>query len=287
MQTTSPILVTGATGNIGSEVTRLLRAQGYAVRAAAFEYQAPHTDPATGAEAVPFDFAQPATFGPALAGVKRLFLMRPPALSDTKRYMNPFIDAARAAGVEQIVFLSLLGAEKNRVVPHRQVEDYLRATGAPWTLLRPSFFMQNLSTTHRADIREHGEILVPAGRGKTSFIDARDIAAVAARTLTEPGHISQAYPLTGAEALDYSAVAQIFTAVLGRTIVYRRPSIWRFVRAMRRRGLAWSFIGVMVGIYTTCRLGLADGVTPDTARLLGRPPITMRQFVEDYRECWW
>jgi uncharacterized protein YbjT (DUF2867 family) len=145
--------------------------------------------------------------------------------------------------------------------------------------------MQNLSTTHRDDIRA-GEILVPAGRGATSFIDVRDIAAVAARVLTEAGHLFQAYPLTGNEAVDYFQVARLLSAELDRPIAYRRPSILRFVRHMRAQGRAWPLILVMVGIYTTARLGLAGLITPDCERLLGRPPITMRQFVHDERECW-
>lgn len=280
------ILVTGATGNVGAEVVRMLAERGAAVRAAVTPTSLARYTPQPGVTAVPFDFERPETYRAALEGVSHIFLMRPPQLTDTKRGMNPAIDAAREAGVKQIVFMSLLGASKNRVVPHRQVEDYLRGAGVAWTFLRPSFFMQNLSTTHRPDIRELGEILVPAGDGLTSFIDVRDIAEVAVKTLTESGHAFKAYPLTGAEALGYGAVARMLTEELGRPIAYRRPSIVRFARHMRRRGLAWSFIAVMVGIYTTARLGLAGLVTPDAERLLGRRPISMRQFVHDYRAAW-
>jgi len=146
--------------------------------------------------------------------------------------------------------------------------------------------MQNLSTTHRAEVRDQSEIFVPAGRGKTSFIDVRDLAEVAAKTLTEPGHTFKAYPLTGAEALGYEDVARHFTEILGRRVVYSNPSILRFIRAKRREGLPLAYILVMVGIYGTCKLGLAGTLTPDTERLLGRPPLTMRQFIADHREAW-
>jgi uncharacterized protein YbjT (DUF2867 family) len=276
------ILVTGARGNVGAELLQLLAADQQPARAAV---RSGSLD-LPGIETIHFDFADPATFAPALHGVDRVFLMRPPALADTRRYFAPFVNAMQQAGIKQVVLLSLLGAERNPVVPHRRIEQLLEASSLNWTFLRPSFFMQNLSGTHRDDIREFGEILVPAGNGATSFIDVRDIAAVAQHTLTEPGHDRQAYPLTGNEALTYAQAAEIFSAELGRPIVYRRPSILRFVRHMRRRGMDWSFILVMIGIYTTARLGLAAGVTADTERLMGRPPITLAQFVADYRACW-
>lgn len=276
------ILITGSTGNVGAEVLRLLSEAGEPVVAAV---RTPTAGRSRVAE-VTFDFERPETYDLALNGVKRLFLVRPPALADVKRCFEPVVTAAKEAGVEHVVFLSLLGAEKNPVVPHRQIEDLIVASGLPYTFLRPSFFMQNLSTTHRDEIRNGDAIFVPAGRGRTSFIDVRDIAAVAAKTLSEPGHEFKAYPLTGSEALTYEEVARLFTDVLGRRVVYANPSILRFVLAKRRQGLPLPFILVMVGIYGTAKLGLAGTLTPDTERLLSRPPITMRQFIEDFRESW-
>ena len=236
------------------------------------------------ADYVPFDFSKPETYD-AFTGVKTMFLMRPPAVADAGK-LNAAVDAAKAAGVQHVVFLSLQGVEKNPVVPHAKTEKYLKSSGLTYTFLRASFFMQNLDTTHQKDIAEYGEIFVPAGRGRTSFIDVRDIAAVAVEALTEAGHENRAYELTGADALDYFQVADIFTDVLGKRVTYPNPSPWRFWRRMRRRGLEAPFILVMVGLYTVCRFGLASKVTQDTARLLGREPRSVRQYVEDYRESW-
>lgn len=141
-------------------------------------------------------------------------------------------------------------------------------------------------TTHAPEIRELNEIIVPAGNGKTSFIDVRDIAVVAAKALTEPGHENKAYALTGNEALTYTEIAAILSEVVGRKIVYKHPSIFRFIVRMRKRGFPWQFIGVMVGIYTVARLGRAGGITSDTQDLLGRAPITFRQFALDNERCW-
>lgn len=286
----SPILVFGALGNVGAEVVTALQAQNIPVRSADLDpaaLQRRFAPPnSANLEAVRFDFSAPETFAPALHGVQRMFLMRPPQITDVQRYMFPLIDAARQAGVEQVVFLSLLGVENNRQTPHYKVEQYLRASGLAWTFLRASFFMQNLNTTHRAEIRDRDEIFVPVGCGKTSFIDVRDIAAVAALALTQPGHANQAYDLTGPQALDYYEVAGIFSQVLGRRIVYRSPSIVPFVWKTIRRGTPLPFALVMAWLYHQTRNGMSAGVTPEVARLLGRPPITLRQYIADYRSAW-
>jgi uncharacterized protein YbjT (DUF2867 family) len=279
------ILITGATGNVGAALAQILASQGTPVRLGVHRLSAGATVP-PGSELVRCDFADPSSFAPALCGVARLFLVRPPAITNTQRYLNPFIDAARHAGVQQIVFLSLLGAARNPVVPHYAVERYLERSDVGWTLLRPSFFMQNLSTTHRREIHDLHEIIVPAGAGRTSFIDVRDIAAVAARTLSEPGHIGQAYTLTGDEALSYHNVAQILSATLERPIQYRQPSLLRFIRYRRSQGDAWAYIAVMVGIYSTARLGRAATITPTTRTMLGRPAIRFAQFSADHRTAW-
>lgn len=280
------ILVTGATGNVGAEIVRQLLDNKHRVRVAHRLKNTANSSSSPEVEAVGFDFQQPETFADAFRGVSKLFLMRPPAISQVKTYIYPAIDAAVAAGVKQIVFLSLLGAERNRIVPHAQVETYIKSVGVSYTFLRASFFMQNLSTTHSQDIKEHSEIFVPAGKGKTSFIDARDIASVAVIALTESGHENCAYSLTGSESLDYYEVAAIFTQVLGRQVIYNNPAIWKFALTMYTRGLNSKFIAVMIGIYTTVRLGFTGKVTSDTQEILQRTPLTMRQFVEDYRACW-
>ena len=280
------ILVTGATGNVGAAVLNALPRENGPVVAAVRDVERARRRFGDTVEYVPFDFRRPETFAAAFAGVQRVFLVRPPDLANVPRDMAPALGAAAEAGVESVVFLSLLGVERNRVVPHHRIERLLRDSGMAWTFLRASYFMQNLDTTHRDDIREHGEIFLPAGRGRTSFVDVRDIAAVGVRALTEGGHAYRAYPLTGGEALDYDQVARAFTEVLDRPVRYANPSPLAFVRRMRARGLPLGFILLMLALYTTARLGLAATVTDDTTRLLGRPPIALHRYVADYRQSW-
>jgi len=278
------ILVTGAIGNVGAALIEQLRGREVRIVAAVRDVERARQRLGAGLEYVQFDFARPETYS-AFAGVDRLFLVRPPEIADVRGVIAPAIDAARRAGVRQVVFLSLLGVERNPIVPHYRIEKALRESGMTWTSLRASYFMQNLDTIHREDVRR-GAIVVPAGAGKTSFIDVRDIAAVGALALTEDGHDNRGYALTGARALSYFEIARQFTAVLGRPVVYRNPSPLAYARHMRGQGHPWPFVLLTIALYTTARLGLAAAVTDDVARLLGRPPISLRRYIEDYRQAW-
>lgn len=280
------VAVTGPTGNVGAEVVRHLLAAGAPVRTLSRHPDEARARLGDEAEHVRFVFGDAATYPAALRGVAALHLMRPPQIADVARRIHPTIDAAHAAGVRRIAFLSLQGVERNPVVPHHRIERHLRRSGIPTTYLRPSFFMQNLSTTHLEEIRRDGELFVPAGRGRTSFVDARDVAEVAANVLLQPGHEGCAYELTGREAPNYVEVAEVLTEVLGRRVIYADPTPWAFWRRRRDRGTPAAFVMVMLGLYTVARLGLAGRVTPDLERLLGRPPTTLRDFVVDHADAW-
>lgn len=280
------ILVTGASGNVGCEVVKALVASGKQVRAGVVAMADAQRVPIDNADITLFDFGDPQTYAASFVGVKKLFLMRPPMISDVKRYIKPAITYAAAVGIEQIVFLSIVGVENKPFIPHYKVEKYLEASGVPYTFLRAGFFMQNLNTTHRIDIVHHNDIFVPAGSARTAFIDVRDIGAVAARVLTERGHQNKAYTLTGSEAMTYDEVAEIFSDVLRRQITYSRPSLLRFAWRMKQRGYAWGHIGVMSALYLTTQFGAAERIAADTAVLLNRPPITMHQYVQDYAPMW-
>lgn len=274
--------VTGAPGNVGTPLVQALLARGARVRMLARRPQQAREalGEAPGLEYRPLEFGDRHTYVRAFQGVERLFVVRPPQISRVSRDMVPALDVALGAGVQHLVLLSLQGAENNPVVPHAALERYLRECGADFTFLRPSFFMQNLTTTHLPELRQ-GEVFVPAGQGRTNFIDVRDIADVAARVLTEPGHAGQAYELTGAEALTYGEVAQKFSAASGRPIRYADPSPLAFYQRLHRRGVPASQLLVMEAIYAAARFGLAARTTPETARLLGRPPRSFGDFAQE------
>jgi uncharacterized protein YbjT (DUF2867 family) len=283
---TRTVLVTGATGTVGRHVVDELTAregpeQDLRIRVAV-------RDPDDAAERfdadefVAFDLEKPETWGETLADVDGAFLLRPPTV-DTDD-VTAFVDALGGVGVEHVTYLSTLGAEKNVLIPHHRIEKRIAESGVDYTFLRASFFMQNLTEVHGREIRERGEIAVPAGDGETSFVDARDLGAVAATVLTEPGHRNRSYDLTGSEALTYREVARVLSDVTGREVRYRSPSVPAFVAHRRDLGDPLPFALLMVAIYGTARLGLAGRVTDAVERLLGRPPRDLRTFAEDYAE---
>lgn len=299
--TTTTICITGATGNVGLETLRAVHSM--------IEYSA--TENGTTARIVaasqsPMDAAR--TIGldnieyraldmtntdathhaAAFKDIEVLFLMRPPQISDVQTYIAPLVASAERAGVRHVVFLSLYGVESQTRTPHYAIEQLLRQSRIKWTFLRPSFFMQNLTTTHREEIAQRNEIFVPAGDGKTNFIDARDIGAAAATVLLNPEHhINSAYNLTGRHSYTYNEIAAILSKELGRTIRYTNPSKLRFFwrKAVQER-VPVMFVLVMLYLYHQTVAGKADGYAPDLERLLGREPVSFEDFVRRNKTVW-
>jgi len=261
---------------------RALVAAGEPVRAAVLD---PARDAArlpTGVECVRLDFADPATFAAAVEGVRGLFLLRPPAVARVGPTLNRLIDVAAAAGVEHCVFLSVAGAERNVMVPHHRVERHLSRDPIGWTILRPSFFAQNLTSAYRDDIRS-GRIVVPAGDRRVAFVDSRDLADVAALVFQDPSrHRRSGYLLTGPEALTFACVAELLTRALGRAVRYEAASVRGYLAHLRRQGLPGVQAAVQTVLHTGLRFGQAETVDPTLGQLLRRPPGTMAAFVADH-----
>ncbi len=282
------IVVTGPNGNVGTELVRMLANQGdLPFRIAA---HTPAKIKKLYGEAVrvaTFSYQDRSTWAATLDGVSTLFLLFPlPHWRTAKEWMVPFVEAAAKAGCQHIIYVSVPGADTVKTVPHYTVERAIEASGVPYTFLRAAYFSQNLCrdiTTHAVDIAQRGEIFIPAGRGKTSFIDSRDVAEVAIKIMRDPApHRNQAYVLTGPTALDMYQAAEIFSDVLGRPIRYPNPSMLAFWLRLGRR-MNWDTLVFMTIVYGLTRLGRNAPLTDTLGRLLGRPPATLKDFVLAYR----
>jgi uncharacterized protein YbjT (DUF2867 family) len=280
---TGAVLVTGATGTVGRALVGELLAAGQQVRAGVPDPSS--ADLPSGAEPVRFDFRDPATAAPALQGVDRLFLMRPPAISDVGTALGPLVRAAAVAGLRRVVVLSVMGV--NPALPHWRMERMVQRAGLSMTALRPAYFAQNLLTAFGAELREHARLRLAAGSGRVSFVDARDVAAVASRVLVDPGaHPAGPRTLTGPAALDFAQAAALLSDELGRPIRYEPCSLLDRRRALREQGADPAYVRVQLVIDVTTRLGLAQRVTRGVEEVLGRPATPLASFVHDHRLSW-
>jgi uncharacterized protein YbjT (DUF2867 family) len=266
------ILVLGATGHVGRPLVKDLIAKGEAVKAASRAGQ-----PVEGAEGVAFDLAKP-DFGTLFAGADRLFMMLPSGYTDSKGLLLPIVNAAAARKVK-IVFMSAFGADADDSIPYRQVEIAVEKSGVPFVILRPNWFADNFHIFWKHGI-DHGQISVPAADGKSSFIDARDIAASAAAALTSSRFDGKAFNLTGPAALSYGEAAAILSGVLGRKIAYQPLDDAAFTAMLTGAGVSADYAGFLAMIFQPVREGWTARVTGDVKELTGRAPRSLRDYAE-------
>jgi uncharacterized protein YbjT (DUF2867 family) len=273
------ILVTGATGTVGTEVVKALAGRGTPFRAG---YRSRPQNVPAGVEAVQLDFDRPETLAPALRGVDTLFLLS----STVAPEANVAREAAKA-GVKRIVKLSVWGAGEPGFTFgawHRAAEQAVEQSGAAWTFLRPNGFMQNVVNYMGQTIKSQGAMYSSAADARVSSIDARDIGDVAARVLTEPGHEGKAYDLSGPAALGYADIASVLTGVLGREVKYVPVSDEDYKKAAVAAGTPEAYADALVNLNRNYREGGFSRVAPDVHKLLGRVATSFEQFARDHAD---
>jgi uncharacterized protein YbjT (DUF2867 family) len=283
---TERILVTGATGAVGREVVRLLARSGCHVRAAARDPAAVRGFFPPDIEVVELDFDRTETYDAAAQWVDRVLLMPPPFDPDAYGTIDPFLDWAVAMDTQRVVLISAMDAESNPELALRRVEQHLEGMDVAWTILRPNLYMQNFSTGFILDgIRRSGVVELCAGDGKVSFVDARDVAAVAAEAL-RGGHEQRAYTLTGPESMDLHEATRMLSDAAGRRIEYRAVSPDRMHRALVASGWPLRQAATVVGLYQSVANGRRARVQEDVAMVLGRAPASLRDYVRENAAAW-
>jgi uncharacterized protein YbjT (DUF2867 family) len=288
-------LVTGATGTVGSEVVKqLLSAKGQKediiVKAAARSAN-DDTFRNLGEQIVQLDYNKPDTLSAALRGIDKLFLLTP-FQSNMVDLTSNLVNEAKNAGVRYIVKQSVLGADAEPGITssrlHRQAEKVIEESGIPFTFLRPNFFMQNFVTFYSHFIKTQGAFYVPAGDAKASFVDVRDIAAVAVQALSgsskngTANHIRKAYDITGGEALSYGQAAEILSKEIGKKVNYVNISDEDARKGMKDMGADEWTINSMIELFGITRAGYLSEISSAVEKITGNKPISFSQFARDY-----
>lgn len=269
------ILVLGATGNVGRPLVRELLARGEAVKAASRS-----GTNVEGAEGVAFDFGDAATFGSALEGVDRAYVLAPTGTLDPVATLLPFLKLAVERNVK-VVLQSVFGVDADDSIPYRQLELFLERSGAPYVILRPNWFTDNFQLFWLEGIKQ-GVISVPAGEGKSSFIDVRDIASSAAAALTTNRFDNQAFNLTGPEALSYGDAAALLSRASGRAIAYRPATDAEFITTLVNAGVPKAYAEFLAMIFHPVREGWTAAVSNAVETLTGKAPRSVAAYAKDH-----
>lgn len=273
------ILVVGASGVVGSELVRQLKAEGHPVRVTTGK-------PVQGDNQVQVDLRTDEGLHEAFDSVEKAFLLSPSGFGDQYAILGPLIQETKRRGLKKVVLMTAFGANASDASPLRRAEIELENSGLNYNILRPNWFMQNFNTFWVEGIRGQSRIELPAGQARTSFIDTRDIAAVAAALLTSDRFDNQAFDLTGPQGLSHDEVARRISAVTGKHVTYGEIEPEMLHRGLIEAGLPRDYTDFLITIFGFLKEGYNAKVTSAVKQALGREPRTFEEYVRDYRSAW-
>jgi uncharacterized protein YbjT (DUF2867 family) len=282
------VLITGATGNVGMEVIKSLQNINHQL-----DLYAGVRSLTTGnnkldnykIKFLQFDFTDTTTYEKALNGCSILFLLRPPQISEVEKYFKPIIDTCKEKSVKHIVFLSVQGVEKSKIIPHHKIEKLIVDSEISYTFLRPAYFMQNFTTTLHNDLVNKKRIYLPAGNAIFTLIDVGDIGSVSASVLTNTSqHLNKSYELTCNEKLSFSEMAKILSDILQTNILYKSPNLISFFLTKRKESTPTMLILVMIMLHYLPRFQKEPEITNWVEKITNKQPTTFEQFVTDNKK---
>jgi uncharacterized protein YbjT (DUF2867 family) len=272
---TERILVTGGTGKTGQRVARELEQRGIEVRVAT---RHPSAD-----DQVRFEWHDPTTHDAALEGVGAVYLVAPTDQTEQLPVMRPFLERAVSQVPGRLVLLSASSLEAGGPMMGA-VHAWLGSYAPLWTVLRPTWFMQNFTTQHLRSILHEGCLYSATGDGRVPFIDAVDIAAVAVEALTSAALACGDHILTGPEAFSYDAVAEAISARIGRPVRHCRLPVNELAARYAASGIPPSYALTLAGMDAAIAQGAEDRITRQVERITGRPANTLANFLEGQRD---
>ena len=280
----SNILITGATGNVGFEVIRFLTKLDTAHKVIAGVRNIDQAKKVLkgfpSLDYVLFDFEDFSTFNDALKGIDRIFLLRPPHISDIDKYFKPLLSKIKAKNIKEIIFLSVQGAEKSKIIPHNKIERLIIENGFNFIFLRPSYFMQNLTTTLINDIQNKREIILPSGQAKFNWIDIENIGEAAAILLDEfDDYKNQAFEITGLENESFTKVTELINNIIEKPIKYRNVNPLKFYNIKKHEGMVKGMIIVMTLLHFLPRFQKEPSISDFYQRLTGKKPTDLNTFI--------
>lgn len=279
------ILITGATGNVGLEVINYLVELKSSCRIFAgvrdVERARKIFSDNNRIEFLEFDFENPRTFGNALKNIDRVFLLRPPHISNVEKFFRPLIESLKENKVKQVVFLSVQGAEKSSVIPHNKIEKLIKGYELEYIFLRPSYFMQNLTTTLIDDIKQKRKIILPSGNAKFNWIDIKNIAEVTAILMENfLLYRNQTIEITGYENENFATVVSMINQQVKSPIQFESVNPLKFYLLKRVSEKEKGKIIVMILLHFLPRFQKEPQVSNFYEKLTGKKPTKLVDYIE-------
>lgn len=275
----SKILVIGANGTVGSALTNdLIQVGEQVLKATSRKAEKP--------DEVHLNLLTQEGVEEAVAQVDKIFVMAPPGHTNQHELIIPLLKKAQEKKIKKVVLMTAMGADAIDDAPMRQVEKYLEKSGLTYNIIRPNWFMQNFNSYWIQGILQDQKIYVPVADAKGSFIDARDIAATAAKLLTSAQFDNKAFVLTGAEALTHTEVASIMSEILKKKITFVDIAPEKMREGLLAAGLPKDYADFLLMILNFFKLGYSQPITDHVEKITGRKPIKFSQYVADHKAAW-
>jgi len=274
------ICITGATGTVGSAILSRIDTEKYDVTAAVRDVaKAAARYKGQNIRCIPFDIERQQGFE-QLTEHDIVFLLRPPHIGDVQTYFAPLLQTLAKSAIGLVVFLSVQGAGEKQYLPHSKIEKIIREKNIPYTFLRPSYFMDNLTSTLYREIRENNRIFLPAGRLQLNWIDVEDIAAVFLSVIeSRKSYIHTAVELTNNKNYSFQQVVQTINAICHTSVRYQSPNVIRYIFSMKRNKYSLGFIGVMLLLHFLPRFTKKPTIHADLQNILKRSPNQIEDFI--------